>query len=211
MKYPLLYYVDLYSGLLPIGTSLMRLKLFRASAFVLFVYFVGNFATEFVTYVMASHNIVNLWVLHLFNLFEISLPLAFFYINEKKRLWRHAYTVVWALYIIFWFVSKFTIEPFSSQAQYTHTLSSGILSVAAVHVLVTMIKSEESIIYYDYRFWATVAILLYFSASAILFGSLNALGRLKAIDAFTVWRYQWMLSIITNLIFAGSFLWKPRS
>ncbi len=181
------------------------------SALLLSIYFIGNFATESITLLMAMHNITNLWVLHLFNLFELTVPLAFFYVNEKNETWRRAYVVVWVLYIIVWVLSKFTIEPLTSQAQYTHTLSSAILAITAVRVLVTMIKEERSIIYQDYRFWSTVGILLDFSATVILFGSLNALGRLKPMDAASVWRYEWLLSILTNLVFAAAFVWKPRS
>ncbi len=211
MRLPTLYYVDLSSGLLPIIASLPRLRPFGKPAVVILIFLAGGFATELASYALAMQSIHNLWLMNLYNAFEFTLPVIFFFLVEHNQMWKRSYLWIWAVFLVIWCVAKFSFEPLSSAAEYTHTLSCGILSVYAVHNLVGLMKEEDPFGRLDYRFWSAVAILFYFAGNIALFGAGNALSQLTAVQAFSILQYHWILDMTTNLIFTLGFVWKPRS
>ncbi len=210
VRLPALYFVDLCSNLIPLAAASRRLKGLERSGFVIVAFLGGALLTEFVTFMMAIHGIHNLWLLNLYNAFEFSLPMLFFFSVERSTWWKKSYFWIWILFMAVWVASKFTIEPLSAPTEYTHTLSSGILSVYAVHILVGMMKEEHPLARLDYKFWSAVAILFYFTGSIVFFGAMNAFIHLTVTDATAVIRYHWIIDIVTNVLFTLGFIWRSR-
>ena len=121
------------------------------------------------------------------------------------------YPIIGGGYIITWIVFKFTLEPVNVPAEYSHTISAGILSCVAVRALCFLIEDEHIILYRDERFWMAIATLFSYFMNILMYGYINALARMNMQEAIKFWSIHWVVSIVGNFLFALGFVWNRKT
>ncbi len=211
MKAPFLYQLDLWSGLLPVGVLIPRLRGTERWVLYLFLFFLSSCVSDVVSFLLARQGRNNLWLLDIYDLLEFVLLTLFFREIDREGRWRTAYGVLLAGFVLFWVAGTLVGGPFLARPGFSHTLSSGILCVFSVHVLVRSMKDESFSGVISMQFVSVSLILLYFAGNLFLFGSLNAMTGLRASEAVEIWQYHWWLSILFNILFSGGIVWTSRS
>ncbi len=224
MKYPLLYYCNLYSNLVPLGVGTVgwrRLVDNPSGAVTLFVYIVLGTVTEVIVYWMAIHAYQNLWVLHLYQLMEfILLVLLFstmqmettFHANNRFGILFLSPRTMWGTigaYTAFWLVSKWTFERWNQPSGYTLTISTLVFILLSLSMFYELLKRKGAggtPLLRTFQFWVTLGVLLYFTGSAVEYLTFPLLVKLPKDTFLNIWSLHWVINIVSNVSYAYAFL-----
>jgi hypothetical protein len=203
-----LYYIYVGSNLLPVAFGFPRLKKLERPAKLVMLLVGAGFIAEVMEFYCATHNIHNLWLLHIFTLFEyVCLMLIFAGWQERKRLRRYYYYSI-PLFVAVWVVMKLTIEPIDSPHEYVHELSGTMLSIAALFEIVKFVTNDAVVSFRDIRFCVALAVLVYFVGNVFLFMELYKIVLLPVRDAMPIWTINWLMNIAANILFSLGILWS---
>lgn len=207
MNFPAIAYVDIASNLIPFGIGISRIRNIQRERWVFFVFILVAMVTEVVTFWMATQHIHNLWVLQCYNVVEYGSLIILFAAWQHKIVIRKLEYWSIAVFLAMWTLFKIGgIEKFSDPAEYTHTVSSLFLVVAALVALSDLMKDNELVIFRDARFWISSSVLIYFAGNIVLFlysAGITAL-RLPALEPFGT--LHWAIDIGCNTMYAIAFL-----
>ncbi len=211
MTFPAIAYIDIAANAFPMVAALRRIGTDRGAAVFVIVLFSGSLLTELLSLYLAFHNTNNHAILNSYNLFEFLACVLYFRSVEQSGTWRTLQGIGAFVFTGFWLIAKFTFEPFRLPAEYTHTASAGILSILAIHSLVQMMGSEETVLYRETRFWISMAACFYFFTNVILYGYMNTFTQLAITQAMHLWTIHWSLSVTAKVMFALGFVWTRRT
>ena len=216
MKLPVVAYIDIISSVLPVSAGIFRWKVVRSELFVAFCFVVIGFVTELVTLYMALKKMNNLWVLHSYNLIEYTLLAIIFSGWRSEKSIKLLIRLSIPLYALFWLLSKWWLENWSSPAVYTHTLSAVVFTFLSAFALIGLLRNRldenaidtrgETPMYMNEQFWFSVGVLLYFTGNVTLFLLVDTVTGFSFLDASNVWSFHWALSSIVNICFMITFL-----
>ncbi len=210
MRLPALLFVDVGFSVVPIIAALRGFKRDRRAALLLILYFGESLISESYATYLALHGIHNHHVLNFSNLFEYFVFVIYFRSCEEHNRWKKYYSLALVLFVLFWIYAKLTFEPLSSPAEYTHTLSVGILSFLALRSLVQILPNENIRLFGCYRFWVSLISLFYFFVSVVLNGYFNALTTMNIQQATKLWSVHWLISLSCKAIYSLAFLWPQK-
>lgn len=158
--------------------------------------------------VLGYLHINNLWVFHVSTLVEyVLLSLLFFsWISHRRS--RLVLTVCLVMFIIVWSISKFLFEPFSNIDGWTSALSKILQMVFSIVLLVDVVKESDIIWTNDPRIWVASGIIIYSAGSLFMFALFNEMLQISPDRLKLIWTLNWVLMIISNLLYARGFLCK---
>jgi len=229
VKYPLPYYLDVYSNALPFLAGSWNwtfVKKNLSGSALMFTFVVIGIITEAISYVMVGQGMPNRWVLHFYHLAEYIL-LVYMFMNwqreyvirgqNKSRLFFILKPNVLlgsvVLYFAFWLGSKWSIEAWDAPASYTLTSAAFVfivLSLLSLHQRVSTKSPSPNSIFRSFQFWTAFGVLIYFSGSAVHFLILHLLVNLPAEKFLEYWTLHWYVNVIANIAYAiGFFFLNP--
>jgi hypothetical protein len=121
---------------------------------------------------------------------------------------RSALLVCLGMFIIVWVLSKFFFEPFTHIDGWTATLSKILQIVFSIILLVDVVKGSDIVWTNDPRIWAATGIIIYSAGSLFMFALFNKMLQVSPDRLKLAWSLNWVLMIISNLLFARAFLCK---
>ena len=225
MKLSWISYLNLFSDILPICAGIYQWKRVRegkGGTRYMFSFVTIGVVSEYISFWMASHGIHNLWVLHLYHLFEYVL-LMFFFISLMKsnnfpRLIIRILELSIPCYVIFWLVSKWTFEKWDDQAGYTHNWTTMIFIALSLFVLYRFMKDSDTTdirvnysVFDQYGFWFAGGVLLYFSGSVVLFLLLPLIATVPGESTKSLYAIHWGVNVVTNIVYAYGLLCLKKS
>jgi hypothetical protein len=171
----------------------------------LIIFNVGEAGIEWALIFFHRHN---LWISHFYTLIEFTL-LIFMFLSWKKsernRLVLMASLIVFAT---FWIVSKFSFEPLAIADDWTSSVSKMLQIVFSAYLLLDVMNESDLVWTNDPRLWVATGIIIYSAGSLFMFALFNKMLSISAEGLKLVWSFNWMLMIISNLLFARGFLCK---
>jgi hypothetical protein len=166
-----------------------------------------NFIEMGVQWILASFNINNLWTAHYYTLIEI-IFVAFMYSSWMKQKQYKLFLFLCLVgFIIFWIVSKFTFEPFSIADDGTATVSKIFQILFSAYLLVIVVRESEIIWTNDPRLWVVAGTIIS-AGSIFLFALFTKMLQISHDRLKVVWLLNWILIIVSNLLYARGFLCK---
>jgi hypothetical protein len=168
------------------------------------------FMWGFIEWIFASHGINNLWMSHVSTVVEfVTVTLIF----SSWLKFRYSHQMLFVLLIgfaILWIVSKFTFEPFARFDGLTAALSKILQITLSVLLLIKLVKESDSEVVWtqDPRLWVAIGIILYSAGSLFIFALFNKMLQVSPDRLIQVWSLNWTLIILSNLLYAWSFLCK---
>jgi hypothetical protein len=151
---------------------------------------------------MGFHHMRNLWISHLFTLIEYVLVLFMYSLWKPKKTDKKILLICIGAFMVFWAVSKYTIEPFYRDDTYTAAIGKMIEIIVATWVLFDVLRYSNSVIKTDARVWISSGIIIYAAGSLFLFALFNMLVNTSPELIKTIWPVNWILSILTTLLLA---------
>ncbi len=115
-------------------------------------------------------------------------------------------------YLIFWFISKFTIESLNQIDNVTSTVANTIIFLLAVYGILKITLSSFGSIWHDPKIITLFGILLYFGGNIFVMALSNLIFSKGNNDAILLWKIHNVLHICLDVAFAYSFYlyeWKP--
>ena len=170
--------------------------------FLFFWFIVLGLVTEIITFTLSRYNINNHWVLHFYDLVEYCiLILMLSYWQFEKRI-ANALKISIAPFVLFWIISKLTIESFSGLSNYVHPVASLIVIIVSILTLYHLAKSELSKLIKVPRYWVVSGILFFFAGSIIFYLLVNEFATLQYNDAILIMNVRWSQEIVVNMIYS---------
>jgi hypothetical protein len=159
-------------------------------------------------WILASHNIHNLWLGHFYTLFEIIIVYMIFSSWMKKHQLRLIMALCVSAFVLFWIIAKFTFEPLSHFEGWTAPVSRIIQITFAVFILVDIVKESDVIWTSDPRIWVVAGFFIYATGSLFIFALFSKMLEISPDRLKLMWPLNWILMTISNLSYARAFLCK---
>lgn len=158
--------------------------------------------------ILAALYIHNLWMSHFYTLIELVFVALLYSSWMKQRRNRLLVLICLSMFIVFWIVSKFTFEPFSIRDGWTATISMILQIIFSTFILVDVVKENDIIWTDDPRLWIAAGIIIFAAGSLFWFAFFNKMLQISPKLFRQVYNLNWILSIISNLLYARGFLCK---
>jgi hypothetical protein len=159
-------------------------------------------------WILSTLHFNNLWPIHFTTLIECSLLVFVFYSWMMNHRARMILVLCFSVYVLLWLVSKFTFEPLSMTDDWTATISKVLQIVCSVYVLVEVVKETDIVWTNDPRVWVSAGIIIYSAGSLFMFALFTRMLLISPERLKFIWSFNWILLMISNLLFARAFLCK---
>lgn len=161
-------------------------------------------------YLILSYEGNNLWLSHLVTLLQyvvLAWILAQWQSQEGKR--RGILISIW-VFIGLWLAAKLTVEGFNQYDNYTATLSGAMLVVIAAQTLQQLNYGNLKNFFRNSRFWISLGVLVYFSGTLIFLALINEIVRLSSSAILLAWSIQWLITVVSNILYAEGIICQRR-
>jgi hypothetical protein len=208
VKLPLLFYIFL---LVQYGVVLLGGFRYRSLPHPLRIlewFLVVTLGVVVMEFMLALFHVHNLWLSHFYTLIELMFIVLLYSLWIKQKRTRSVLLVSFLVFVVFWIVSKFTFEPFSINDGWMGTFSKVLQITFSALLLVEIVKENEIAWMNDMRLWVVTGIVVYASGTFFLFALFNRMLQISPDRLRLIWSLNWILMIISNLLFARGFLCK---
>jgi hypothetical protein len=208
MKLPILFYFSLLSQIIAVFTGGFRYRNLPRSLRILEWLIIVSIVDVVLQWILASFHIRNLWTSHIYTLVEIVFVVFMYSQWIKKRQNRLILLLCLSAFIAFWIVGKLTFEPLSLLNGWTAAISKIFQIIISVFLLLDVVKENDIVWTDDPRLWVVASIIIYSAGSL----SISVLFNMMLLDSYDrlrlVMPINWILIIVSNLLYARSFLCK---
>ncbi len=191
-----------FSTAFPFIAGLFVYKRLSKELRFLMLFFTGNVVFDLIFSYLAINNIRNLWLFHIYTVFEYGFWIYFFSFLLKNELVRSILRISIPIFILFWFSVKLLWEEWFFFNTVTRPLNSLILIMVSLYTLHQFNKENIYSLFREPRFWIIVGVLVYFSGNILLFSMTNIV--LESHPG--VWLLHSILNILANLCFTRGLL-----
>lgn len=183
-------YIPFFAGCITFRKHTSELRL-------LFYFIIIGLIVDLILLYIYYNEKSNLWMFHIFTLIEFLFLNFIFYIWHQNKIMKLG--IRWSIifFVLFWIVSKFSLENFSDFDDITSSFSSLLLTGSAMGTLFFLVRETEHNLLEDPIFWISLAVLVSYTAAFFI---------LSLSNSFDNWNYHNILSIIGNLLYTGGFL-----
>jgi len=208
MKLIFLFYFLVFIQIVTAITGGIRYKYLPLPLKILEGLILVSVVEVFVQWILGTHHIHNAWTSHVYTLIEIVCISVIYFVWLKNDTYRFMLLVCLSSFIVFWVVSKFTFEPFSMLDGWSASVSKIIQITFSVFILVEVIKENDIVWTDDPRFWVVASVIIYSAGILFWFALFNKMLSISPDRLRQVTSMNWILTSISYLLFARSFLCK---
>ena len=164
-------------------------------------------------YVLGRQKIPTQVLTDIYTAFEVSFLLLLFRLFIRSHLKKKIFIMFIAielLILVFSSIYHNDIPQFNSILLLSARLFLIISSMIVIHTLITDSMNTSLPIYKYYVFWIASGVLIYSSGSFIVLSLGNEIVKLGIDYFFAIWKINWALFIIANILFSRSFFAPVR-
>jgi hypothetical protein len=207
---PPLSTLSAFSSVIPLAIGLWKHRHLDQTLKVLLALAGLTFVTEMTMLSLTNYGYRNLWLIHFFTPIQYSLLAWIFaaWIQDRKA--RRAIKVsiplfwMWSAIVFLW------IEQTTSFSTYSRSLEAFLVVTISAYALIELSKREVASLLTFPAFWVCIAVLVYFTGSAVIYASSNILLELS-LEALTIaWTAKGGLNILANLFLGIGFTCHRR-
>lgn len=205
-QYSLLEKISIYSVIIPIFLSILKIKTLNKSLWVLVFYLIVCFLVDQLSLLLInSKNRANI-LSNSFTLIEYILISSIYYSNFSSRKSKLSIIIISSVFIFFSLLVFFVKGYYFVDTIVSPAESALITIFAGFYLTIFLINTDVTKPLRYYFYWINLAFFLYFSASTILFLSSDFLSRCTTKTFFLIWGIHLILNIIKN-IFLSIGIW----
>ncbi|MGD1045037.1 MAG: hypothetical protein ABR936_06890 [Bacteroidota bacterium] len=208
MKIPVLFYIFLFIEICTALVGGFRYRNLPRPLRILEWLIIVSIFEVIVQVTLAYFKIHNAWTMHFITLIEIVFVFFMCSLWIKQRQSRLMLLFCLSAFVVLWIISKFTFEPLSLLDGWTSTISMILQIIFSTLLLVDVVKESDIIWTDDPRFWIATGIIIYSAGSLFWFAFFNKMLQISPERLKQVFYLNWILSIISNLLYARGFLCK---
>ncbi len=166
--------ISVLSSLLAAGVGIAKWHISTRPMRLLTLFILYSALSTIVSIALATRNIQNLFLLHIYTLLAYSaLALIFSYWHRDKlrqyiRLSIPAYVVFYLLLL------RFGYENLSMPASFSLSVISVLLTLVSLYTLFSVIRDSTIFSYHDERFWVSVGTLFIFTTTAVIYSGVSS-------------------------------------
>ena len=206
MQVPHLAYVALLSSLVVVIVGVWRYKLLRSEMKILFIFFGFVFIINALSAYFALQGTNNLWLFHIYTLLEYSALMLVFSYWQKTEKSTLTLRLAIAAFFVAWLIAKSFLENLQQSDSFSSSLASVLLIGVSSYMLFVLFQQNSFSLVRDFRFWVLSAVLIDHASRVILFALDNIVLHLPIADVIKLWSFHWLITIIANFLYSGSFL-----
>ncbi|MBK7882871.1 MAG: hypothetical protein IPJ81_02845 [Chitinophagaceae bacterium] len=195
-----LYYVSIFSVLLPIIFLLKKKQNFKIAFIKIFgmLLFISAFS-DWGGYILIKLGKSNISIINTYTLIEFFLLSCIYYLLLKNK--KNVYIAL-VIFIIFFIINIIFIQPFSEFQNWTLVLESVIIFIYSIKYYLKLYNIPMASLFRFHLFWLNTAIFYYFGASILIFLCSNyILKNMSAEMGIEIWMFHNFNSIIKNILF----------
>lgn len=202
-------FLSFISELLPIMFFLIFLKRNMETAlWVIFVYSIISFITEFCGPLLKNYKEAHFYIYSSFTIIEYSLFSLFLYLQINSKLFKRLILLGSVVFLILGFYNMVKMSNNSFDSLPASIESVFVIFYSILLLFESLNFSENSYINSSKTFWIVIAILIYLSATLILFISSTYLSEN---ERRSYWPINSIANIVKNLLFSIAFIKKTKS
>ncbi len=198
-----------WSPLIPILLGLSRFKILSHSLKIILYYLIFSIIINRSTYILYKEAINNMPLLHLFTIVEFVFISTYLKNQLKSNIDRRVFILIQVLFLIFCILNSLYIQPINTFNTYARSVESFIIILAIIGVSLRKIGDSTKKTETDNPSinWINSGLLVYFTASLLLFSLNNYLGTHHLNLYKLAWDMHAFICIVMYLTFAVG-LWR---
>lgn len=196
--------------IIPTGIALIRWSELSKPQKVIGFYLFVSLAIHIISFFYWRAGRNNLPFLHFFTIFEYYTILYFLQISRAKLMGKYLFTTFLIVFTLLFFTEGFVWSDWLSFHPYSLTISVCILAGCSIFWFI-QIAGDFNISFSSMRnlIYINCGILIYFSASSVLFSLNNLLSSLDRQLLVNVWSIHTILNLVMYMFFSIG-LWKSH-
>ncbi len=210
LQIPVLALLSFVSLLFPVIAGAVRWKNLSRQMRVL-LYLLSFYAVVFsVQFTLAYHRMNTNWMWNSYSFIEFIVMASVFVSWTRDERMKHLF--IWFIGIVtaFWTIGKLSFEPVTIPPNYTAPAESIAIVAIAIYQVIVLVRDELRKIFRDEKFWIAIGAITYFAGTMPLFAVVNKIFALPLEDFFSLWKINWALTIVENILFSVGFICRPQ-
>ncbi len=210
MKLPLMGHVAVWSALIPGTLALWRFKELNRPMKLFAVFCLVGVLNVLVEFALSRMNMRNYILSDFYFLVSVPFLGLIYHRSITSPFLRSALRILSVLFILIWIVQKvFFADP--NQLSSTLAMITAIfLVIMSILTLNNMLKSSSSSLSGEPIFWVLAGTIVYYSGSFAVMGLGNALLKNSLSLFVAAWYINWILTVVSMLLYAKGFLCKSQ-
>jgi hypothetical protein len=205
-RYPLIAYLSLFSPIIPICASILKMRTLQRDMIILSFYMVFALTSDVFLMWFAKGYKFQIGLYHFYYLIEYIFIMSILVIWQESHMMKRIFQASILSYMIFWIIAKLTFEPLDGLYSYIASASQILLIIGAETTIYSVIGKQLQPITKDYHFWVLISFIFYYAGTLLTIASRGLIIH-YSIEALTlVGSIDWSLKILFNILFAIGFL-----
>jgi hypothetical protein len=206
-EYPILAYISIVSPIIPISAGIYISKKTNREIKILLALLVFGFIIDiFSLWRLHSYPQFGPILVHIYILFNYILVMIITYSWQESPRVKILLKTIIVLYIVFWFITKFTFEPMKGLYYFTANVSNVIVILSTGYTLFIVVdKRVQPLLTYQ-RFWILLSFVLYNTGTLMPAAIQGLFTKLPRSDVYLIWSINWIVAILSNVLFTIGFL-----
>ena len=208
---PILFEISTYSILIPLLTGVVRWRKLIPEQKILCLFIIIASVIQLVASFLASHQINNLPLLHLFTVVEFGALCWIFHLGLPRWFDQRKAVLLISLFTVFALVNVLFWQDLTAYNSYSRGLSAFFMVLLALYYFVTVLRElQVTNLAESFMFWFCTGVLLYFSANLLLFLYSSMIAQMDVDTNYQIWGIHAVLNILLYLFYTIALWSKPE-
>jgi hypothetical protein len=132
--------------------------------------------------------------------------MSIIYIWQESHWLKRFFQALMLVYILYWFIAKFTFEPLNGLYSITASTSQVLLTLGAGYTLFIVIGTRTYLLMNYHRFWVLLSFVIFYTGTLLTIALRGVLIHYSIETLFLAASIDWSLKILFNILVAIGFL-----
>lgn len=185
--------------IIPLGVLIFNYKYLTKSLKMILLLLAIGFLFNLIEIILASFQIRNVPLFHLYTFIEFLLISLYFYYLTQRDFFKRIIIIFLVIFLILGVINKIFFETIDKLDNYTLTIESIFLLILSSIYLTEYLTENLIVQFRDYRFLLAIGFMIYFGGNLFVFALSNE---------FDIWLVHNILLLLLWSIYTFSFIWQ---
>jgi len=210
MKLPIMGHIAVWSTVIPAVVGVWRFGRLDKAMKYFAAFCVVSVVNVFLEVLLGRLGIRNYFVSDLYFLVAVPFFGIVYHFSIKARVARNVLKLCTALFVLVWLIQKAAFWDPNQLSSTLAMVTALFLVIMSIVTLNTFLKSSSSRLTGEPIFWVLTGTIVYYSGTFVVMGLGNELLKISLSMFETGWYINWILIVVSMLMYTKGFLCKSQ-
>ncbi|MGA9407839.1 MAG: hypothetical protein WBW71_11975 [Bacteroidota bacterium] len=198
-------FIAFFSYPIPVVAGIARFKRLTDAMKVLFLFCLFSCLVAGAECVLSLNHMNNTFLSNYSFLIESAFIFVIYFFSIDSKRIKQINSVLAALFFCIWIIDKIWFAVPNQLNSEMAVASRVFIIVISILTIYTIVKKIDHQLINDPIFWVSSSTLIYSTGAIFIFGLSNELLKMGASYFITAWYINWMLAVVSNLMYTKGF------